>query len=602
MSSLVYLNAGTEYYIELLHKEGSGGDSWGVFWCPPSVTTPQPIQLYQMAPIIPNCGPSTTCSGNLITSNAGFESGFTGYWTSGNPSTTNVSPASGSYSAVICNLGGAGIDMPCTPGATYTFSASCKINGTNYYHAAIGISYYTANWDLIYTNYPYTATVTSTSYQTYTVSAPAPANAAYIDVSFWNNSNSGVCFYADNFCLTKTAPSCNNTALLVVGNTTLSIPDQNMKNRLTNLGITVTVKSDAAVTTADATGKGLVLISASVDPVNVGSKFTTVNVPVINCEAFLHDDMKMTGATSNVDYFYQYHQSGKILLPTHPIANGLNGTYVLTDYAVDYSWGKPTWDAMNIMEFPDMPGKTMIFAYETGDQMIEITAPARRVGFCFYTWTAQHANANAWKLFDGAVKWAMNCVSLNNLALAVNPSSLTFNAYRETESVQLKWIQRTNGQNDYFEIERAGDDQVFHSIATFDGKANADEMLYFTEYDHAPLEGVNQYRIKVVSLDGTVEYSVVKTVEFNTLKAFEVFPNPAKNEVFVNLKPTNGAETMIRMFDHTGRFISQWTRTSADGAPVQLELGDVKSGQYLLWIQAEGMRPVSQKLLIENNQ
>jgi hypothetical protein len=61
------------------------------------------------------------------------------------------------------------------------------------------------------------------------------------------------------------------TALLVVGNTALSASDSALQNRL-NYYYTVTVRDDSA--SAD-TSKNLIVISASVDPARVGTKYKT---------------------------------------------------------------------------------------------------------------------------------------------------------------------------------------------------------------------------------------------------------------------------------------------------------------------------------------
>ncbi|MDZ4845565.1 MAG: hypothetical protein SH857_08455 [Chitinophagales bacterium] len=66
-----------------------------------------------------------------------------------------------------------------------------------------------------------------------------------------------VCLYGSPLPVTP-------TALLVVGNTNLNSGDLALKNRLQILGYTVTVKSASSSTAGDATGKSLVIISATV--------------------------------------------------------------------------------------------------------------------------------------------------------------------------------------------------------------------------------------------------------------------------------------------------------------------------------------------------
>ena len=48
-----------------------------------------------------------------------------------------------------------------------------------------------------------------------------------------------------------------------------------------------------------------------------------------------------------------------------------------------------------------------IFCYETGAQMFEMIAPARRVGFIANEGTYVNFNENGWKIFDATILWAL---------------------------------------------------------------------------------------------------------------------------------------------------------------------------------------------------
>src|SRR5437016_296160 len=72
-------------------------------------------------------------------------------------------------------------------------------------------------------------------------------------------------------------------ALLVVGNATLGPGDAALRQRLQTLGLTITVKTGAAVTAADATSK-LVVISESVLSADVNTKLRNVSAPVVSLE------------------------------------------------------------------------------------------------------------------------------------------------------------------------------------------------------------------------------------------------------------------------------------------------------------------------------
>ena len=47
-----------------------------------------------------------------------------------------------------------------------------------------------------------------------------------------------------------------------------------------------------------------------------------------------------------------------------------------------------------------------IFAYDTGESMVSMNAPARRVGFFPAKDTFNSLTTDGWRLFDAAVKWA----------------------------------------------------------------------------------------------------------------------------------------------------------------------------------------------------
>ncbi len=62
-STALFMAAGQNYYIELLQKEGTGGDGWGIFWTAPSTTTTVQIPLANLSPITNDCPVSTTSTG-----------------------------------------------------------------------------------------------------------------------------------------------------------------------------------------------------------------------------------------------------------------------------------------------------------------------------------------------------------------------------------------------------------------------------------------------------------------------------------------------------------------------------------------------------------
>ena len=68
------------------------------------------------------------------------------------------------------------------------------------------------------------------------------------------------------------------------------------------------------------------VISSTVTPTAVGTKFRTVAVPVVTWESGLYTNMGMTGST-NKDFGTLTKQTQvKITNPAHPLGAGLSGT------------------------------------------------------------------------------------------------------------------------------------------------------------------------------------------------------------------------------------------------------------------------------------
>jgi hypothetical protein len=230
--------------------------------------------------------------------------------------------------------------------------------------------------------------------------------------------------------------NCNLNTLLVVGNLNLSNGDVAVKNRLTGLGLNVTVIKDNVVNASSASGKGLIVVSSSSYSSSIGNHLTQVAVPLICYEAWLFDNLKMTGDEENDDFGLLTDKKIKILQPGHPIAAGYSGTVQVFSSNTSETWGKPGPGAVGIASVPNYTKQKAIFAYETGTEMVGINAPARRVGFFFRDNNPTSLTSDGWKLFDNAVKWATGCSNLNSLQGGGHDRSEDLDPGAQEQSVQ----------------------------------------------------------------------------------------------------------------------------------------------------------------------
>ena len=194
-------------------------------------------------------------------------------------------------------------------------------------------------------------------------------------------------------------------ALLVVGNTTLNSVDTAIRTRLQNLGLNVVIKSATSAVSADATGKRVVIISDTVSPTNVNTKFRAIAVPVVTLDPQLFDDMGMTATTSGNFGTTSSQKNVTISNASHPMAAGLSGTVQVTSANTTFGWGKINANGLKIATLTTDTTKATSFGYETNAVMPGLTAPRRRVGF-FYTASSSALTVNGGLLFDNAIKWA----------------------------------------------------------------------------------------------------------------------------------------------------------------------------------------------------
>jgi len=182
----------------------------------------------------------------------------------------------------------------------------------------------------------------------------------------------------------QSAPS----VLLVVGGTpplAAGTGDRRVEDELLARNYSVVVKNQSVATTADATGKDLVIISSTVSAGTVGTKFRDVAVPVLTWETALYAPMNMTDGSlsSNNGAGSPATTNLTITNPSHPLAAGLSSTVAIFSTAQSLAYGTPSSTALKIAPLGASTSMVVYFAYDIGASMVGLTAPARRIGFFF---------------------------------------------------------------------------------------------------------------------------------------------------------------------------------------------------------------------------
>jgi hypothetical protein len=116
----------------------------------------------------------------------------------------------------------------------------------------------------------------------------------------------------------------------------------------------------------------------------------------------------------------------------------------------------------------------------------------------------------------------------------------------------------------------------------------------FDYTDANPLPGLNYYRLKMISVDGSSNYSNIVALTSNG-KGFDVFnisPNPVTNGKFnLNLFSSSNEPVEIKIMDMQGRVVEQQTRKVTAGLnSINFDVNKLASGSYAISASQQGNR------------
>ena len=157
-------------------------------------------------------------------------------------------------------------------------------------------------------------------------------------------------------------------------------------------------------------------------------------------------------------------------------------------------------------------------------------------------------------------------------------------------NVQFEWINKSQAANDYFVLEKSADGVHFASLLRQDCSGLSDKVEIYRDMDLNPFEGYNYYRLKLVYKGGSFEYSNIEVVLFNPASGFEIFPNPASNEVNIYLKRFQGKQVDILFSNALGQVIHREQMDEVTDSVFRMELspGIFKDGIYMVSVVHRG--------------
>src|SRR5262249_53232500 len=131
---------------------------------------------------------------------------------------------------------------------------------------------------------------------------------------------------------------------------------------------------------------------------------------------------------------------------------------------------------------------------------------------------------------------------------------LNFKVQKVGEKAKVSWKTTNEINVDHFELERGNGGQ-YQQLAKIPAmKASGDHDYQFT--DALPLAGRNDYRLKMVDIDGQSSYGPVVSVTFDNPQTViaAIYPNPAKDKVNITVTQTR-SDLSIQILSPDGKLM-----------------------------------------------
>jgi carboxypeptidase T len=190
------------------------------------------------------------------------------------------------------------------------------------------------------------------------------------------------------------------------------------------------------------------------------------------------------------------------------------------------------------------------------------------------------ADAFAYELDDGFYIDNVKVVKTTQTFNVLPIKFLHFTGQLQSEgSVRLQWEASLDNQHDHFDIERSADGVHFEPL----GRSVANPPYAFI--DAHPLAGSNHYRIRQVDRSGQATYSNIVLINLEMQVQVEVFPNPTRDLLNVELHATKPQPIQVSISNLQG--IPLWQQRCVGPAQkIQVPLHGWAKGTYFLQVRA----------------
>jgi len=231
-----------------------------------------------------------------------------------------------------------------------------------------------------------------------------------------------------------------------------------------------------------------------------------------------------------------------------------------------------------------------------------------------YSIAKSPSSAPSWSLNGNCVVSPVTAVQRTGMSGFSKMATVQGNAPLPVELISFDGLSKNSYNNvfwksavelnfKHYELESSNDGINFSKIATIQPIGNQTSINSYEYLDFNYFKPLTYYRLKMVDLDFTFEYSKVIAIEYGKNNDNEtiVYPNPASNELYISLASSTQKVAQVNIYDIYGRVIYQQTIDLLNGFEnTFINTSDFASGTYIININYNDSKSENIKIIINN--
>lgn len=171
-----------------------------------------------------------------------------------------------------------------------------------------------------------------------------------------------------------------------------------------------------------------------------------------------------------------------------------------------------------------------------------------------------------------------------------------FNVTKEGAGALLRWVTTEEINSSYFQVEHSTDARNWANLGTARAQGEGRSVMNYRFNHSSPSYGINYYRLKMVDLDASFEYSPVKSIDFKGGKEEDMFvgyPNPVTDRIWVNSKLQSRFHS-LRVQNVSGRTLIDLASFPVNG----IDAANLPAGIYILTLKSQNGSTLHQKISV----